>query len=113
MYLIYFSYAHSFFVETNDSAVDALACVPCGERIRVAAFSQVVFILVNDERPPNHGKLPFKQRDFGSRKMECAITFLRGGDVPKVSRMRIYVGTRPVVRICRVEMPATVHAVAA
>lgn len=76
MYLIYFSYAHSFFIETNDSAVNALARVPCSERIWKPAFSQVVLVFMNDERPTNHRKLPLKQRDFGRGKMECAV-FIR------------------------------------
>ena len=66
----------SFLVETNDRAVQPLPRVPGGQRICVTAFAQVVLVLVNDERPPNDGQLPLKQRDFGGGKMECAM-FIR------------------------------------
>ena len=66
----------SFLVETDDRAVGALARVPGGQRIREPAFAQVVLILVNNERPPNDGKLPLKQRDFGGGKMKRAV-FIR------------------------------------
>ena len=87
MYLIYFSYAHSFFVKTDYRTVNALARMPCGKRIWKPAFAQVVLVFMNDKRPTNHGKLPLKQRDFGSGKMKRAITFLSGGDISEISSM--------------------------
>ena len=124
MCLIYFSYElnslhgfiariHSFLVVPDHGAVDALPRVSRRERIRVSAFPQVVLVLVHDERPPDDGQLPLKQRDLGGGKMERAEMLFCGRYVAEIPRVRVCTGARPVNRIRGVEMPAAAGAVAA
>ena len=63
--------------------------MPSGQRIRVTALPQVVFVLVNDERPPDNGEISLKQRHFWRAEMERAIMFFCGRDVPEIPRVRI------------------------
>jgi len=87
--------------------------MPGGERIRVTTFPQIVLVLVNDERPPDNGELPLKQRDLVGGKMERTMPVLCCSYVPKIPRVRAYAGARPVLRIRGIEMPAAAGAVAA
>ena len=48
------SQTHLFFVISNDCAIQPLTRMPCCQRIRKPALAQIVFIFVNDKRPPNH-----------------------------------------------------------
>ena len=65
----------SFFVVSNDCAIQPFARMPGCQRIRKPAFAQIVLVLMNDERPSDYGEFSLKQRDFGRGKMKCAITF--------------------------------------
>ena len=44
----------SFFVISNDRAVQPLSRVPSGQRVRKPTLAQVILVLVNDKRPPDH-----------------------------------------------------------
>jgi hypothetical protein len=55
----------------------------------VPALAQVVLVLVNDERPPDDGEFPLKQRHLGRGEMKGAVTFFCRGYVAEIPRMRV------------------------